>query len=77
MDVKTLEAFLSSPAEREALVVQLFLRDGGQWGEIFKDKGKYWLELYEQPQGQPWLLDFEEVLKILQLSIVKLKDHQE
>ena len=31
MSDKMIEAILASPPERDELVVQLFLKDGGQW----------------------------------------------
>jgi hypothetical protein len=41
-----IEPVLASPPEREELVVQLFVRGGGQWGEVFRDHGEFWIELY-------------------------------
>ena len=42
----SIEAMLASPPERDELVVQLFVRNGGQWGEIYRDNGEYWIDLY-------------------------------
>ena len=42
----TIEALLASPPDRDEPVVQLFYRDGGQWGELFRSDGTYWLEIY-------------------------------
>lgn len=41
-----IEAFLASPPERDELVVQLFVEGGGQWGEVYRDTGNYWIDLY-------------------------------
>ncbi len=73
MNDKGIEAVIASPPEREELVVQLFIKDGGQWGEIFREKGRWWLELYQQPSGQPWRLDLEEARKVIDLSLNELR----
>jgi hypothetical protein len=73
MNDRTIEAILASPPEREDLVVQLFVKDGGQWGEIIQENKKLILELYQQENGQPWRLDLEEVRKALDLSCDRLK----
>ena len=54
MNDKMIEAIVASPPERDELVVQLFLKDGGQWGEIFREEGRWWIELYQRSDGQPW-----------------------
>jgi hypothetical protein len=46
MNESQIEAMIASPPEREELVVQLFIKNGGQWGEIFRDEGAYFMELY-------------------------------
>jgi hypothetical protein len=68
MKTKTLEAIVASPSERDDLVVQLFVKDGGQWGEIIYDEKKLKLELYTQESGDPWILDLEEVENLFILA---------
>ena len=46
MNETEIEAMIASPAERDELVVQLFVKDGGQWGEIYREGHAYWIELY-------------------------------
>lgn len=46
MSARTLEALVASPPERDELVVQLFVREGAQWGELFREGGRHVLELY-------------------------------
>lgn len=41
-----IEAVLGAPEERDEVVVQLFVKDGGQWGEMYRDAGEYWIEIY-------------------------------
>jgi hypothetical protein len=74
MSDKQIEAILASPPEREDLVVQLFLKDGGQWGEIFRKNGDFLIELYPQPDGHPWRFDANEVRRVIDLSVNELKN---
>jgi hypothetical protein len=73
MKVKTLEAMVASPPERDDLVVQLFVKGLGQWGEIIFDKGKFIIELYQKEDGEPWKLDLEEVQHVIQIGKEELK----
>ena len=66
MNPKTLEAFIASPPERDDLVVQLFVKDQGQWGEMIFHNGKLIIELYPREDGEPWQLDLNEVQHVLQ-----------
>ena len=72
MNDKMIEAIVASPPERDELVVQLFLKDGGQWGEIFREEGRWWIELYQRSDGQPWRLGLNEVREVLELSLHEL-----
>lgn len=47
-----IEAIIASPPERDELIVQLFVKNGSQWGEIYRDSGKYWIDIF-QGQGRP------------------------
>ena len=73
MSEKTIEAMIASPPEREELVVQLFVKDGGQWGEIFREGGRWWMELYARPDGQPWRFDLEEARTAVDVSLQELR----
>jgi hypothetical protein len=67
MNEKRIEAIIASP-----LVVQLFVEGAGQWGEIFRETGHWWLELYQRPDGHPWRLDLEEARKVMNLALEEL-----
>lgn len=41
-----IEAILASPPEQEELVVQLFTKDGGQWGEVYRFENSFWIGIY-------------------------------
>jgi hypothetical protein len=69
---KAIEAIIGSPPERDGLVVQLFVKDGGQWGEVFEERGKYLIELYPRSDGQPWRLDCDELRTVLEASVREL-----
>jgi hypothetical protein len=66
MKEKTLEALIASPPERDDLVVQLFVKGQGQWGEMIYLKGKLILELFPREDGEPWQLDLDEVQYVIQ-----------
>lgn len=46
MSEMQIEAMLASPPERDEVVVQLFAKHGGQWGEVYRDNNDYWIDLY-------------------------------
>jgi len=73
MSEKTIEAMIASPPERDELVVQLFEKDGGQWGEVFREAGRWWIELYPRQDGQPWRLDLEELRTVMDISLKELR----
>jgi hypothetical protein len=73
MRTKTLEAVVASPPEKDDLVVQIFVKDGGQWGEIIYDKKGFKLELYAQSSGDPWILDLDEVEEVFALAREELR----
>jgi hypothetical protein len=73
MSEKTIEAMLASPPEREDLVVQLFLRNGGQWGEIFREGDEYWVELYRSELEPPIRLTVGELVNALTQSVDELR----
>jgi hypothetical protein len=74
MALKTLEAIYGAPGEEP--VVQLFVPDGGQWGEVRHRAGRLELELFA-PQGQSsWVVDAEELLHVIGLAKGKLAHDQ-
>lgn len=73
MRTKTLEAVVASPPEKDDLVVQIFVKDGEQWGEIVYDKKGFKLELYAQASGDPWILDLDEVEEVFALAREELR----
>ena len=77
MTKKTLEAFIASPPERDELVIQLFVKDGGQWGEIFRQGSDYKLEIYSLPNGQAWLFEAAEVQNVIENGIKELRGRLE
>jgi hypothetical protein len=68
-----IEAIVASPPERDDLVIQLFASGRGQWGEVYRHEDSFWIELYSQPDGQPWQFPLEEVISVLSLSLRELQ----
>jgi hypothetical protein len=77
MSDRTIEAMLASPPDREELVVQLFLRDGVQWGEVFREGGEYWIDLYRSQHEAPMRLPLGEMISALTQSVEKLRQRLE
>jgi hypothetical protein len=55
---------ISSPPDRERLVAEVFA-ENCQWAELNQERGNLTLELYPRQDGQPWVFDYEEALRIL------------
>ena len=65
MSEKTIEAMLASPPDRDELVVQLFKRDEYQWGEVFRQDGEYWIDLYLRGHAEPLRVTASEMVSAL------------
>jgi hypothetical protein len=55
---------ISSPPDREKLVAEVFFGDE-QWAELNQESGELRLEIYPRQNGQPWSLDFHDVIDAL------------
>ncbi len=55
---------ISSPPDREKLVVEIFFGDV-QWAEINQERGTLEVEFYPRPDGEPWRLDYKDALRML------------
>jgi len=73
MNETKIEALLASPPDRDELVVQLFVKDGGQWGEVYRDEGVYWVDLYVSA-STPIRLKVDEIIQALSRSRKELSD---
>lgn len=62
-----IEAILASPPERDELVVQLFAKDGGQWGEVYRCEDSFWIDLYTS-EPTPLRFKLEAFLEALSRS---------
>jgi len=72
--LNTIEAIFGVPGDEP--VVQLFVPDGGQWGEVRCRAGRLEVELFA-PQGQSsWVVDAEELLRVIGLAKSKLVGEQ-
>ena len=68
-----IEAMLVSPPEREELVVQFFARDGGQWGELYRENGQFWIELC-LVGGSPLRFKVEDMIGTISRSLAVLQE---
>jgi len=72
MAEKLIEAVLASPPDRDELVVQLFLRNGGQWGELYRMDGDYWIEIYRSEREPPMKVTVNELVLALTKAVGEL-----
>ena len=62
---------ISSPPDREKLVAEIFFSDQ-QWAEINQEGSSLEVEVYPRPDGQPWKINYGEVLNVLQEARARL-----
>jgi hypothetical protein len=62
---------ISSPPDRDKLVVEIFFKNI-QWAEVNQETGTLEVEFYPRPDGQPWKIDFSDVIASLQEAKLKL-----
>ena len=62
---------MSSPPDREKLVAEIFLGDT-QWAEINQEHEALEVEFYPRPDGEPWRMDYQAVLTVLDEAKRKL-----
>ena len=72
MPEKTIEAIIASPPEYDELIVQLFLKDGDQWADIYRKDGLYWIEFGGVLMDQV-RLPLEELIHVLSLAHSELR----
>jgi hypothetical protein len=58
------EIGIASPPDRETLVAEIFFGNV-QWAEINQEHGFLEVEFYARPDGEPWRLDYQEVVAAL------------
>jgi hypothetical protein len=61
--LKTLEAIYGVPGDEP--VVQLFLPDGGQWGEMRYRAGRLEVEFFAPAGQSSWVVDAEELARVI------------
>jgi hypothetical protein len=68
----SIEAIAGSPPEKEKLVVQLFVRNGGQWAEIDQEAGPLEIEIYPDPKGKTLRFSLAELEQVIALAKTRL-----
>lgn len=62
---------ISSPPDREKLVAEIFFNDV-QWAEVNQENNDLEVEFYTRPDGQPWKIDYSDVIRALHEAKLKL-----
>jgi len=62
---------ISSPPDRDKLVVEIFFNDQ-QFAELNQEDISLNLEIYSRMDGHPWKISYNEVLKVLEDARNKL-----
>lgn len=74
MTDRTIDAIIGSPPERDELIVQLFHRDGPLMGEVFREKGAYWIQFLDQSERPVLRLNADELVTVMQRSLNELRN---
>jgi hypothetical protein len=72
--LKTLEASYGLPGDEP--VVQLFLPDAGQWGEVRYRSGRLEVELFAPAGQSSWVVDAEELVRVIDMARQRLVGEQ-
>lgn len=59
------EILITSPSDREQLVAEIWC-DDIQLAELNEEEGRPVLEIYPRPTGEAWILDFNDLIDLLQ-----------
>jgi hypothetical protein len=72
------EAVIASPPppDRDEIVVQLFVKDCEQWGEMYRQNEEYWIDMYFCASA-PVRLSVEDLIQALVRSRQKLREQLE
>lgn len=68
------EGILGAPDGSDGLVVELMVRDGDKWGEVFRKDGEYLIKIYA---WDAIVLDAENVAKRISQAVEALKTRLE
>lgn len=67
----TLTYTVGSAPDREDLVADLIC-DDTVWAEINNEKGYLEIEIYSNPEGQPWSFPLDEAMKVIAVATERL-----
>jgi hypothetical protein len=65
------EILITSPPDRKQTVAEIWF-DNVQLAELNDETGHPVLEVYPRPDGGPWILDFDELIDLLQRARTRL-----
>lgn len=62
---KNVRMSVSSPPDRENLVVEVFF-DDIQWAEVNQESGEFEVEFYPRPDNKPWRVPLATIVDVLE-----------
>ena len=71
--VDKIEACFVSPPDKVGFAVELFVKNGNQWGEIDQENGELEIEICTVPGGQTLRFNLEELETVIDLAKKRLK----
>ena len=66
------EILITSPPDRERVVAEIWYGDS-QLAELNEEAGQPMLEIYPNPTGEAWILDFNELVSLLERARAALR----
>jgi hypothetical protein len=66
------QILIASPPDGEKVVAEVWCGEE-MLAEVANEAGPLTIEIYPKPSGKPWLLDYEEVVKAIQMAKNKLE----
>ena len=62
---------IASPPDREGIVAEIWQSEE-MWAEIANEEGRLTIEIYPRAEGNTWLFDYDEAIKVIQMAKDKL-----
>jgi hypothetical protein len=62
---------IASPPDREKVVSEVWCGEE-MWAEVANEAGPLTICFYPRTNGKPWMLDYEDVVKAIQMAKDKL-----
>ena len=75
---RTIEGWFFFSPDRADFVAEMYLRDGDGFGEVFREKGVYYVEIVAVPgsDGPKLRLNADDFARALEISLKKLRERE-